>query len=55
MTDLIPSLFDLAERLVRSKGRKKLGMARGKAFISGAAPLSDPTSLAITSILFFLI
>jgi long-chain acyl-CoA synthetase len=32
--------FDIAERLVLSKVRKKLGMARGKSFISGAAPLS---------------
>jgi len=32
--------FDIAERLVLSKVRKKLGMARGKSFVSGAAPLS---------------
>ena len=32
--------LDVADRLVLSKVRKKLGMARGKAFVSGAAPLS---------------
>ncbi len=32
--------LDIADRLVLSKVRKKLGMARGKAFVSGAAPLS---------------
>ena len=32
--------LEVADRLVLSKVRKKLGMARGKAFVSGAAPLS---------------
>ncbi|MCP4872934.1 MAG: long-chain fatty acid--CoA ligase [Proteobacteria bacterium] len=32
--------YDVADRLVLSKVRKKLGMARGRRFISGAAPLS---------------
>jgi len=32
--------LDVADRMVHSKLRKKLGMARGRSFISGAAPLS---------------
>lgn len=40
---LTPSLrvqLDVADRLVLSKLRKRLGMARGRSFLSGAAPLS---------------
>jgi long-chain acyl-CoA synthetase len=32
--------YEVADRLVMSKVRKRLGMARGRKFISGAAPLS---------------
>jgi len=32
--------YDVADRLVLGKLRQRLGMARGKAFVSGAAPLS---------------
>ena len=32
--------YDVADRLVLSKVRKRLGMARGRKFLSGAAPLS---------------
>jgi len=32
--------YDVADRLILSKVRKRLGMSRGRRFISGAAPLS---------------
>ena len=42
--------FDVADRLVLGKVRKRLGMGRGRRFISGAAPLSADVGLFFASL-----